>query len=297
MSNDFRCGFAGVVGRPNVGKSTLVNAILGQKVSITSPKPQTTRHRILGIKNSAKSQLVFVDTPGINYREARAINRYMNRAAHGAIADVDVILLVVEAMNWTEQDSAVQERISRAGTPVILVINKIDLARPRDKALPYVQACAARGNFDDIVPVSARRGENLARLEQVLESKLPSGEPVFPTSMITDRSDRFIAAELIREKLMRRLDQEVPYRLSVEIEQMKPRRSVLHVGAVIWVERPGQKAIVIGRSGEMIKRIGTLARRDMQRTFGCGVHLDLWVKVKAGWSDDERALTRLGYVE
>lgn len=292
-----RCGFAGVIGRPNVGKSTLVNAMLRHKISITSPKPQTTRHRILGIKNTAQSQMVFVDTPGINYGENRAINRYMNRAAHGAIEDVDVLLLVVEALKWRPGDSAILDRIAGVNAPVLLVVNKVDQVRPREQLLPYIEECTGRGGFEEIVPVSARRGQNLDRLEQLLTEKLPLGERLFPEEMITDRSDRFIAAELIREKLIRRLDQEVPYRLSVEIEDMTPRRGVLHVGAVIWVERPGQKAIVIGRNGEMMKQIGTFARRDMQRAFGCGVHLDLWVKVKAGWSDDERALAQLGYVD
>lgn len=295
--SDARCGFAGVVGRPNVGKSTLVNALLGRKISITSPKPQTTRHRILGVKSTPNCQTVFVDTPGINYRETRAINRYMNRAAHGAIEDVDVVLLVVEALKWSRGDAAVLDRVSVVKSPVLLVVNKIDLARPREQLLPYIQACDERGKFDEIVPVSATRGENLARLEQLLTERLPSGERLFPEDAITDQSDRFIAAELIREKFIRRLDQEVPYRLSVEIENMAMRRGVLHVGAVIWVERAGQKAIVIGRKGEMLKLVGTQARQDMQRAFGCGVHLDLWVKVKAGWSDDERALAQLGYVD
>lgn len=290
-------GFAGIVGRPNVGKSTLLNALLGQKISITSPKPQTTQNRILGIKNAAGSQSIFVDTPGINYRESRAINRYMNRIAHGAFDDVDVLLFVVEPMKWRPEDSAILEPISRSQAPVVLVVNKTDLVRPRERILPYLQECASRGRFDEIIPVSARRGDNLDRLQRVITDRFTSGEPFFPENMATDRSDRFIAAELIREKLVRRLNQEVPYRIGVEIETMTPRRGVLYISAVIWVERPGQKTIVIGRKGEMIKRIGILARRDLQRAFGCRVHLDLWVKVKAGWSDDERALAALGFVD
>lgn len=292
-----RCGFAGVVGRPNVGKSTLINALIGQKLSITSPKPQTTRHRILGIKNTPEAQIIFVDTPGINYRETRAINRYMNRAAHGAMEDVDVILFVVEALQWSSGDSKVLERIGTVAVPVILVANKTDLARPKERLLPYISECANRFEFEEIIPVSARRGDNLEALEKTLLRVLPPGARLFPQDMLTDRSERFMVAELIREKLIRRLDKEVPYRLSVEIEEMVTKRGVLHVGAIIWVERPGQKAIVIGRNGEMLKQVGTLARGDIQRLVDSGVHLNLWVKVKAGWSDNARALAEFGYTE
>ncbi len=293
----FRCGFAGVVGRPNVGKSTLINAILKRKISITSPKPQTTRHRVLGIKTTSDAQIVFVDTPGINYAEKRALNRYMNRAAHGAIEDVDVILFVVEAMKWTPQDQRVAERIKASERPTILVLNKVDQVRPRSKLLPFMEEMARQHGFDEMVPISARRGENLERLEFLIKLRLPQSERLFPEDMFTDRGQQFVAAELIREKLILRLDEEVPYRLSVEIEDMSVRCDVLHVSAIIWVERPGQKAIVISRKGELLKHVGTSARLDMQRLFGQRVDLRLWVKVKDGWSDNDKALAALGYIE
>lgn len=294
---EYRSGFAAVVGRPNVGKSTLMNALLKHKVSITSPKPQTTRHRILGIKTTPSAQVIFVDTPGINYAENRAINRYMNRAAHGAIEDVDLILFVTEAPAWTDRDEQILERVGGTGHPVILVPNKIDRLKRRSRLLPFLDELARRHDFTEIVPVSARKGDNLERLERTLTGYLPAGEPMFPEDMLTDRSEQFLAAEIIREKLIHRLNQEVPYRLSVEIERMTRETSVLEIHATIWVERPGQKAIVIGRGGELLKKAGTAARRELQALFDCGVDLRLWVKVKDGWSDNERALAAFGYVE
>lgn len=292
-----RCGFAAVVGRPNVGKSTLINALLMRKVSITSPKPQTTRHRILGIKTTSDGQIVFVDTPGINYAETRALNRYMNRAAQGAIEDVDVVLFLVEALRWTSQDEGVADRIKASGRPTILVLSKVDRVRPRSKLLPFMDEMAREHGFDEIVPVSARRGENLEDLESAIKARLPQGDRLFPEDMFTDRGERFVAAELIREKLILRLDQEVPYRLSVEIEDMAVRHGGWRVSAVIWVERPGQKAIVIGRKGERLKQVGTASRRELQKLLGRGVDLRLWVKVKDDWSDNDRALAALGYVD
>jgi GTP-binding protein Era len=292
-----RCGFAAVVGRPNVGKSTLINALVMRKVSITSPKPQTTRHRILGIKTSADAQIVFVDTPGINYSETRALNRYMNRTAHGAIENVDVAVFVVEAMNWRPQDQRVEERVKASKRPVVLVLNKVDRVRPRSKLLPFIERLANDHGFEEIVPLSALRGENLLALESAIKRHLPEGERLFPEDMFTDRSERFVAAELIREKLILRLNQEVPYRLSVAIEEMVARRGVLHVSAIVWVERPGQKAIVIGRNADLLKLVGTSARRDMERLFGQKVDLRLWVKVKDDWSDNDRALASLGYID
>lgn len=292
-----RCGFAAVVGRPNVGKSTLINALLKRKVSITSPKPQTTRHRILGVKTSSDAQIVFVDTPGINYAETRALNRYMNRAAHGAIEDVEVVVFVVEACRWTSQDQRVEERIKASNRPTILVLNKVDRVRPRSKLLPFIDELAKDHGFDEIVPLSALRGENLEALESAIKQHLPESELLFPKDVFTDRGEGFVAAELVREKLILRLDQEVPYRLSVEIEEMAARNDVLHISAIIWVERAGQKAIVIGQKGEMLKQVGISARREMQRLFERRVDLRLWVKVKDDWSDNERALASLGYVD
>jgi GTP-binding protein Era len=292
-----RCGFAAVVGRPNVGKSTLVNALLARKVSITSPKPQTTRHRILGIKTSTDAQIVFVDTPGINYSESRALNRYMNRAAQGAIEDVDVVVFVVEALNWRPEDQRVEDRVKASRRPIILALNKVDRVRPRSKLLPFIDRMAADHGFDEIVPLSALKGENLEALESAIKRYLPRGERLFPEDMFTDRGERFLAAELIREKLMLRLEQEVPYRLTVAVEEMSVRRDVLHISAIIWVERPGQKAIVIGKKGELLKQAGTSARLEMQRLFGQKVDLRLWVKVKDDWSDNERALASLGFVD
>ncbi len=295
--SNLRCGFAAVVGRPNVGKSTLINALLMRKVSITSPKPQTTRHRILGIKNTSDAQIVFVDTPGINYAETRALNRYMNRAAHGAIEDVDVVIFVVEAMRWTDQDQRVADRIKASKRATILVLNKVDRVRPRSEMLPFIDRLAKDHDFEEIVPVSARSGDNLKALESAIKQYLPKGERLFPEDMVTDRGERFAAAELIREKLILRLEQEVPYRLSVEIEEMSARDEVLHISAIIWVERAGQKAIVIGRKGEILKQVGSSARVEMQKLFGQRVNLRLWVKIKDDWSDNERALAALGYVD
>ena len=292
-----RCGFAAVVGRPNVGKSTLINAYLKRKVSITSPKPQTTRHRILGIKTSDEAQIVFVDTPGINYTEKRALNRYMNRTAHGAMENVDLILFVVEALKWTPHDDSVEQRVKASNLPVILVLNKVDRIRPRSRLLPFIGELAEARGFDEIVPVSALRKDNLDRLESAILARLPQGERMFPEDMFTDRDRRFIVAELVREKLILRLNEELPYRLSVEIESMSTQRGTLHVSAIIWVEKPGHKAIVIGKKGDLLKQVGTAARLEMERLVSQHVDLRLWVKIKDDWSNDERMLASLGYVD
>jgi GTP-binding protein Era len=291
----FRCGFVAIVGRPNVGKSTLMNAILGQKISITSHKPQTTRHRILGIKTTEAFQAVYVDTPGLHVHAKKAMNRYMNRAAASTIGDVDVVLFVVEAGAWTEEDDNVLEHVKQHTGPVVLVVNKVDEVADKGQLLPLMQQLAARTGFDEVVPVSARTGDNVERVESVVADKLSVGEPMFPEDQVTDRSERFLAAELVREKLMRNLGQELPYSLTVEIEQFKEEEDRLYIGALIWVERDSQKGIVIGKGGAMLKRVGQHARGDMERLFGQKVFLELWVKVKSGWSDDERLLRNLGY--
>ncbi len=290
-----RCGFVAIVGRPNVGKSTLLNRLLGQKISITSKRPQTTRHRILGIKTGKRAQLLYVDTPGLHATAGRAINRFMNRAADSAIHEVDVIVLVVEALRWSAADEHVLARCENVEAPVVLAVNKVDTIGDKARLLPYLAEVSRRGKFAEVIPISARKGDNLAVLEERLIGLLPEEEPAFPEEQITDRSERFMAAEIVREKLMRRLGKEVPYRLTVEVEQFEERENMVLVDAVIWVERAGQKAIVIGKGGGVLKAVGESARRDLEELLGRQVFLQTWVKVKEGWSDDERALRRMGY--
>jgi len=290
-----KSGFVALVGRPNVGKSTLLNAILGQKISITSPRPQTTRQRLLGIKTTPRGQAVYVDTPGLHKGAKRAINQYMNRAATAALADVDVIVFVVEGTRWTDEDDLVLQRIKESRAPVILVVNKVDKVKDKRDLLPHLKILSEKHDFAEIIPLAAIRGE-VAPLEDAVFRHLPEGPPLFPPDQITDKSERFLAAELIREKLMRHLGKEVPYRIAVEIERFHEREDgLLEIDAVIWVERPGQKAIVIGKGGRQLKTIGREAREDMERLFGHKVFLQLWVRVREGWSDDLRALRSLGY--
>ncbi len=291
----YRCGFVAIVGRPNVGKSTLLNRLLGQKISITSRRPQTTRHRILGIKTSGRAQILYLDTPGLHSAAGRAINRYMNRAADSAIHEVDIIMLVVEPLRWTSADEHVLDRCKGVAAPVVLVVNKVDRVADKAALLPYMAEISQRGNFVEVIPVSAYKGDNLERLEEHLIRHLPEGVPAFPEDQVTDRSERFMAEELVREKLVRRLGKEVPYRLTVQVEQFEDRADRVLVDAVIWVERAGQKAIVIGKGGKVLKAVGESARKDLEELLGRKVFLQTWVKVKEGWSDDERALRRLGY--
>ncbi len=292
----FRCGFAAIVGRPNVGKSTLLNALLGQKVSIVSPKPQTTRHRILGILNTGAAQIVFVDTPGLHTDERRMMNRYMNRSALASLSDADVNLFVVEALRWMEDDQRVLDDLKRIGKPIVLLVNKVDVVTPRERLLPYLEEVARRADFATIIPISGQKGSNLSELSAVVARYLPESPPHFPAEQVTDRSERFQAAEIIREKLTWRLRQELPYGLTVEIERFQEEDDdrVL-IGAIIWVERPGQKAIVIGQGGEGLKDVGTRARIELSQLLGRRVHLELWVKVKENWSDSESALRQFGY--
>jgi GTP-binding protein Era len=292
---DHRCGFAAIVGRPNVGKSTLLNALLGQKVSIVSPKPQTTRHRILGILNRPEAQLVFVDTPGLHSGARRAMNRHMNRAALASLQDADVNLFVVEALRWTEDDQRVLDELVKLGRPILLVLSKVDRVSPRERLLPFIEEMNRRAKFAEVIPLSARKGSNMEELPHVIARYLPQSPPHFPSDQVTDRSDEFRAAEIVREKLTLRLRQELPYGLTVALEQFKEEDGRLLVNAVIWVERSGQKAIVIGQGGEQLKEAGRSARIEMSKLFGRPVHLELWVKVKENWSDNENALRQLGY--
>lgn len=289
------CGFVALAGRPNVGKSSILNRLIGEKVSIVSRKPQTTRHQVLGIHQLPDAQIVYVDTPGLHGDARRAMNRYMNRTATTVLADVDVVVFVVEALQWTEDDELVLERIRSSGTPAIAAVNKVDRVEDKALLLPYLQELSQRHEFAEIVPVSARKGTGLDALEQLLKDGLPLSEPYYPREQLTDRGERFRAAELVREQLMRHLGQELPYATTVEIEQFQRDGALLRIAAVIWVERPGQKAIVIGRQGSLLKRIGQEARREMERVFQSKVFLQSWVKVREGWSDDERALRSLGY--
>lgn len=290
-----RTGFVAIVGRPNVGKSTLLNRILGQKLSITSRKPQTTRHQILGIKTEGDVQVVYVDTPGIHKHQEKAINRYMNRAATTAVKDVDLILMMIDRTRWTDEDDMVLETIKQQRAPVVLVVNKVDFINDKETLLPYLQKLSERHAFDQIVPISAKTGHNIERLEQLIESYLPENPYFYPEDQITDRSSRFLAAELVREKIMRQLGEELPYAMTVEIEEFKHDGRMLEISALIMVERASQKRIVIGEGGSRLKQIGQDARKDMEILFDNKVMLNMWVKVKSNWSDDERALRSLGY--
>lgn len=292
------CGFIAIVGRPNVGKSTLLNKILGQKISITSRKAQTTRHRILGIQTDGPYQAIYVDTPGLHIEEKRAINRLMNRAASSAIGDVDLIIFVVDGTHWNEDDEMVLNKLRRAKAPVVLAINKIDNIKDKEALLPFITEISQKFEFKAIVPISAQRGNNVQELEKIVRQSLCKGVHHFPEDYVTDRSQRFMASEIIREKLMRFMGEELPYSVTVEIEQFKTNeRGTYEINGLILVEREGQKKMVIGHQGQKIKVIGTEARADMERLFDNKVHLELWVKVKSGWADDKRALRSLGYMD
>lgn len=290
-----QCGYVALIGRPNVGKSTLLNAFLGQKISITSAKPQTTRFQILGIRTQADTQTIFIDTPGLHQNGKRALNRFMNRAATAVLHNVDLILWLVTARQWTEEDEAVLQKLQHVECPVVLVINKIDQLRSKAELLPILEKLSQKYAFAAVVPVSARDHTNLEQLEALITQHLPAGPFIFPADQVSDKSERFIAAEIIREQLMEAFLQEIPYAITVEIEQFEETAKLLRLAAIIWVERDGQKAIVIGSKGAQLKEIGTAARLELERWFGRKVYLQLWVKVKENWSDDERLLKRFGY--
>lgn len=292
------CGMVAIVGRPNVGKSTLLNRLLGQKVSITSRKPQTTRHRIMGIHTEGDSQVVFIDTPGLHMEEKRAINRLMNRAAASSIADVCMVIFVVDGLSWTADDEMVLNKLRRGADErkTILAVNKVDHIKDKEALFPHLQELAQKFPFDDIVPISAKSGTNVGKLMSLARQSLPESVHFFPEDYITDRSQRFMASEIVREKLMRYLGDELPYDATVEIEQFKMMENgVYQINALILVEREGQKRMVIGKNGERIRTIATESRLDMEKLFENKVFLEVWVKVKSGWADDERALRSLGY--
>ncbi|HEX4895102.1 MAG TPA: GTPase Era [Solimonas sp.] len=292
-----RSGIVTILGRPNVGKSSLLNALVGRKVSIVSHKPQTTRHRIQGVVHGEQGQIVFVDTPGLHQRQPRAINRVMNEAAAGAIQDVDLVLMVVECGRWTEEDEAVLRRLEGVAMPVALVINKIDRLTDREKLFPELQRLSAKRDFAFVIPLSALKRDNVAALLRELMSRMPEGDPLYPEDMIVGHDDAFTVAELVREKLTRSLHQELPYALTVEIEQYQREEGMDRISAVIWVERENQKAIVIGEGGAQLKQVGSAARRELERQFGRKVFLQLWCKVRENWSDDIKALKRFGIVQ
>ncbi|MEN8108462.1 MAG: GTPase Era [Pseudomonadota bacterium] len=296
-ASGYRCGYIALVGRPNVGKSTLLNRALGQKISITSKRPQTTRHRILGIKTTDTAQFVYVDTPGLHQYNGRAMNRHMNRAATRALQDVDVVVFLVEGLRWTADDDLVLKELASVQCPVVLAVNKVDLIADKESLLPGLQTLAAKREFEQIIPLSAFKGENVTELEACIESLLPESAAFFPEDQITDRSERFLVAERVREKLFRKLGKELPYGLSVEIEQFKREKHIIHIHALIWVERQSQKSIIIGKQGRMLKEVGQEARREIEPLLDSKVNLKLWVKVKEGWADDERALRSLGYTD
>ncbi len=289
------CGFVAIVGRPNVGKSTLLNHLLGQKLSITSRKPQTTRHNLLGIKTENGFQLIFVDTPGLHSNQEKAINRYMNRAAESAMRGVDVILFVVDRIQWTDADERVAEELAQTSVPVIVVVNKLDRLDDKNLLLPHLEQLQQRLPGARLIPVSALRKDNLDQLEETIKKYIPEGMHFYPDDQITDRTERFLVAEIVREKITRQLGAELPYQVNVEVEEFEQRGKVCHISALILVEREGQKKIIIGDKGARIKQIGQQARLDMEKMLDTRVMLNLWVKVRRGWSDDERALQSLGY--
>lgn len=294
-NGDFRCGYVAIVGRPNVGKSTLMNRILGQKLSIVTAKPQTTRQRISGIKTTEKGQIVYIDTPGIHLAASRALNRYMNRIARASFHDVDLVLFLIEADRWTKQDEHVARALSSVDVPVYLVVNKIDRVPDKSRLLEFLHDEVKTDRFNQVFLLSALKGNGVEDLEEKVLLSVPFSRPFYDEDLFTDRSERFLAAELIREQLMLRLHQELPYALTVEIEQFKREKGLVRLGAIIWVERDGQKHIVIGKGGSVLKQVGTQARRALEELLSEKVFLQLWVKVSRDWSDNERALKQFGY--
>lgn len=296
-ADTYRSGIVTLIGRPNVGKSTLVNQLVGEKISIVSRRPQTTRHRILGIKTTPSAQFVYVDTPGLHAPEGRRLNRYLTRLASGSVEGVDCVILVIAAEGWRAEDEHALAVARGLSVPVILAINKVDRVKDRARLLPLISESSERLQFAAIVPVSARTGDNVEALEQSLLAYLPTQLPIYPAEQHTDKSDRFLAGEFVREQIFSAYGQEVPYATAVEITQFKRAKGKLHIEAVIWAEKEGQKAILIGKAGERLKQVGIRARQAMEKRYGIKVNLKLWVKVREGWSDDARAMQRFGYHE
>jgi GTP-binding protein Era len=288
------CGYVALIGRPNVGKSTLMNHMLGQKISITSRKPQTTRHRILGINTKEAGQIIFMDSPGMHKVEKKALNRYLNKTADNVLFGVDVVVWLIDGLSWHEYDDVIFKKLERAGLPVVLAVNKVDKVKEKEALLTFFDKAKDKYPFQEILPISALKKTNLDKLEKVLFNLLPENDLIYPVDQITDRPERFLAAEIIREKLTRRLGDELPYSLTVEIERYEELTNITKIYAVIWVERSTQKNIVIGKQGEMLKKVGSDARVDIEKLIGQKVYLQLWVKVKKGWANNERALQSLG---
>jgi|TARA_B110000483_G_scaffold99953_1_gene122578 GTP-binding protein Era len=297
MNKKFKCGYVAVIGRPNVGKSTLINHLLGQKLNITSRKPQTTRHAILGIRTDADQQVIFVDTPGQHIDEPKAINRYMNKVARAAMRDVELVIFVIDRLKWTREDEQIMHRLEGLKAPLIVTINKTDKLAGKDLLLPHVQDLSTKLPDAEFMPISALQGDNLDKLYNLIASYLPESEAHFAEDQVTDRSTRFVVAEIVREKILRQLGEEVPYASTVEIERFEQQGSLIEIHALILVEREGQKRIIIGEAGTRLKSVGTEARLDIEKLLDSRVLLKLWVKVKSNWSDDERALQSLGYQE
>jgi GTP-binding protein Era len=295
IPDDYRCGLVAVIGRPNVGKSTFINAVMRRKVSIVTAKPQTTRHRILAVHTDARQQIIFVDTPGLHRKAGKAMNRLMNKTAANALADADLVLFVSDATRWTEEDDDVLLRLKSCDAPVIALLNKIDKVHPKEKLLDSLATMASRFEFTEIVPVSAMKRDNLDHLMTLIPAYLPESPPLFPEGMHTDRSDEFHIAETIREKLTLMLHQEMPYGLTVQVERMVRDEKGVEINAIIWVERDSQKGIAVGKNGSVLKKVGRAARLEISEQLGQPVHLELWVKVKSNWADNEQDLSNLGY--
>jgi len=295
QTSKYRCGYVALVGRPNVGKSTLMNQVLGQKLSIVTAKPQTTRQRIAGIKTTPQGQIIYIDTPGIHLAAKSALNRYMNRIARASFQDVDRILFLIEAGRWTKEDEHVARALQSVDVPLVLVVNKIDQVADKSRLLSFLKNEVKTDRFEEVFLISAKRGDGVKSLEQNVLLSLPFSRPFYDEDMFTDRSERFLAAELVREQLMVRLNQELPYALTVEIEEFKRETGLVRIGAIIWVERQGQKQIVIGKGGSVLKQVGTQARHALQELLDEKVYLRMFVKVSRDWSDNERALKQFGY--